>query len=72
MDTQSSNFPPSTERVTEVKTDIFVTSIGPVSDHEMVSLCLLHPFFKPSRCLSTYRGVKGEGEGGVFKRYDVY
>nr|KAF6446781.1 gamma-aminobutyric acid type A receptor subunit alpha1 [Rousettus aegyptiacus] len=25
------------ERVTEVKTDIFVTSFGPVSDHDMVS-----------------------------------
>ena len=69
-DGHSSNFPSSTERVTEVKTDIFVTSIGPVSDHEMVSLHLLHPSFKPSRRLSTYRGVKGEG--GVFKRYDVY
>lgn len=32
-------FPASTERVTEVKTDIFVTSIGPVSDHDMVRLC---------------------------------
>uniref|UniRef100_A0A3Q3K758 Neurotransmitter-gated ion-channel ligand-binding domain-containing protein n=1 Tax=Monopterus albus TaxID=43700 RepID=A0A3Q3K758_MONAL len=29
------------ERVTEVKTDIFVTSIGPVSDHDMVRLVLL-------------------------------
>uniref|UniRef100_A0A3B4XAA5 Uncharacterized protein n=1 Tax=Seriola lalandi dorsalis TaxID=1841481 RepID=A0A3B4XAA5_SERLL len=26
------------KRVTEVKTDIFVTSIGPVSDHDMVRL----------------------------------
>lgn len=30
-------FPASSERVTEVKTDIFVTSFGPVSDHDMVS-----------------------------------
>ncbi|CDQ85009.1 unnamed protein product [Oncorhynchus mykiss] len=29
------------ERVTEVKTDIFVTSIGPVSDHDMVCLSFL-------------------------------
>nr|XP_037852098.1 gamma-aminobutyric acid receptor subunit alpha-1-like [Chlorocebus sabaeus] len=30
-----SQFPASPERVTEVKTDIFVTSFGPVSDHDM-------------------------------------
>lgn len=27
-----------TERITQVKTDIYVTSFGPVSDTEMVSL----------------------------------
>lgn len=37
-------FTASTERVTEVKTDIFVTSIGPVSDHDMVSHFKCHCF----------------------------
>lgn len=36
-----SQFPASSERVTAVKTDIFVTSFGPVSDHDMVSNTLL-------------------------------
>lgn len=41
-------FPPvspllsQTENVTEIKTNIFVTSFGPVSDTEMVSLNAVH------------------------------
>lgn len=34
-------FPPSSESVTEVRTNIYVTSFGPVSDTDMVSVSLL-------------------------------
>lgn len=49
------------ERITQVKTDIYVTSFGPVSDTEMVSsstwlpthLCLLHSsYFQNHHCCS--------------------
>ncbi|NXW07571.1 GBRA1 protein, partial [Fregetta grallaria] len=43
------------ERVTEVKTDIFVTSFGPVSDHDMVSVIQVQVNFS---CLPKYLAAR--------------
>lgn len=38
----NSSFPPPADDVTEVKTNIYVTSFGPVSDTDMVRSCSHH------------------------------
>lgn len=38
---------PLSESVTEVRTNIYVTSFGPVSDTDMVSMCLCFPLILP-------------------------
>lgn len=61
----------STDRVTEVKTDIYVTSFGPVSDTDMVRLLptLCHPRIEPNEALDRRQLVfMGSGLGCLRER----